>query len=101
MLAEDGITIPLPNVQSNVMIKIIEYCNAVGDPNLPLIDLADGIADLGAAGATPWEVTFLTNLTSTELLDLQQASNYLDMPLLYNRTLAEKMRRDAVPQNED
>ncbi|KAK1644929.1 hypothetical protein QYE76_062734 [Lolium multiflorum] len=76
--ADNGI--PLPNVNSKILSKVIEYCNKHAQAAKPV---ADGAAD-GASALSPaedlknWDAEFI-KVDHATLFDLSLAANYLDI----------------------
>ncbi|KAK1613198.1 hypothetical protein QYE76_036871 [Lolium multiflorum] len=83
--ADNGI--PLPNVNSKILSKVIEYCNKHAQAAKPV---ADGAAD-GASALSPaedlknWDAEFI-KVDHATLFDLSLAANYLDIKELLHLT---------------
>ncbi|KAK1613199.1 hypothetical protein QYE76_036872 [Lolium multiflorum] len=83
--ADNGIL--LPNVNSKILSKVIEYCNKHAQAAKPV---ADGAAD-GASALSPaedlknWDAEFI-KVDHATLFDLSLAANYLDIKELLHLT---------------
>ncbi|XP_051205375.1 SKP1-like protein 1 [Lolium perenne] len=83
--ADNGI--PLPNVNSKILSKVIEYCNKHAQAAKPV---ADGAAD-GASALSPaedlknWDAEFI-KVDHATLFDLSLAANYLNIKELLHLT---------------
>ena len=81
--------IPLANVTSKFLKVIVEFCEhhnfkkTKTDIIAPLVSKVpkEFIKD-------PWEVIFISNFTDDELIDLIQASNYRNIPALFELSCA-------------
>ena len=81
--------IPLANVTSKFLKVIVEFCEhhnfkkTKTDIIAPLVSKVpkEFIKD-------PWEVIFISNFTEDELIDLIQASNYMNIPALFELSCA-------------
>ncbi|XP_047074840.1 SKP1-like protein 1 [Lolium rigidum] len=79
--------IPLPNVNSKILSKVIEYCNKHVQVAKPM---ADGAAD-GASALSPvedlknWDAEFVM-VDQDTLFDLSLAANYLNIKGLLDLT---------------
>jgi S-phase kinase-associated protein 1 len=92
--ADNGIL--LPNVNSKILSKVIEYCNKHAQAAKPV---ADGAAD-GASALSPaedlknWDAEFI-KVDHATLFDLSLAANYLDIKELLHltcQTIADMMK---------
>ncbi|KAM0880345.1 hypothetical protein ACQ4PT_033657 [Festuca glaucescens] len=86
--ADNGI--PLPNVNSKILSKVIEYCNKHVQAAKPAADGAAGAAD-GASAPAPaedlknWDAEFV-KVDQATLFDLILAANYLNIKGLLDLT---------------
>ncbi|KAI9637069.1 putative ubiquitin-protein ligase [Dioszegia hungarica] len=81
--AQEGSLIPLPNVSSSVMVKILEYCDHHKSEPLPAPDANDqDDARRKTAEIGEWDSKFI-QVDQEMLFEIILAANYLDIkPLL-------------------
>ncbi|KAJ4817748.1 SKP1/ASK1-like protein [Rhynchospora pubera] len=87
----DG-TIPLPNVNSRILTKVLEYCNK----HVPNEQPADGstASDTAKDNIEKWDKEFVQIVDDNTLFDLILAANYLSIKGLLDLTcqkVADKM----------
>ncbi|PWZ04451.1 SKP1-like protein 1A [Zea mays] len=84
-MIEDGCAdkgIPLPNVTSHILVKVIEYCNKHAEPTGP--GDAAGTTNRSAEDELKIFDADFVNVEHSTLLDLILAANYLDIKGLLN-----------------
>uniref|UniRef100_A0A804LBS2 SKP1-like protein 1A n=1 Tax=Zea mays TaxID=4577 RepID=A0A804LBS2_MAIZE len=84
-MVEDGCAdkgIPLPNVTSHILVKVIEYCNKHAEPTGP--GDAAGTTNRSAEDELNIFDADFVNVEHSTLLDLILAANYLDIKGLLN-----------------
>ena len=79
--------IPLPNVKSAILAKIVEYCKHHKDS--PPEEIAKPLksSNLLECGVSEWDVAFV-NIEQEILLELITSANYLDIKPLLDLTCA-------------
>lgn len=95
-IGEDITVIPVPNVQSNVLRKVLDYCeHHKNDPVSSTTD--EGVARAKTSEISPWDQKFL--LVDQEMLfEIIMTANYLDIrPLLEvgSRTVANMIKNKS------
>jgi S-phase kinase-associated protein 1 len=108
--AADGsakeMTIPLPNVKSSILRKVIEFCEHYQTPGQEMPEIAKPLKseDLSQCDIPPYYVEFVNFGESTEeqetLFNLILAANYLDIKPLLDLTCAKvaSMIKGKTPQ---
>jgi len=84
-LGDDGSNVPivLPNTNSKILGKIIEYCNYhVNNDNIKLVKEN---TEKGKEDIIPWDVDFC-KIDQKDLFELILAANYLDIKTLLDLT---------------
>jgi len=88
-IGEDITDIPVPNVQSNVLRKVLDYCeHHKNDP--ASVNSDEGVARAKTSEISPWDQKFL-QVDQEMLFEIIMTANYLDIrPLLEvgSRTVA-------------
>ncbi|KAM0923383.1 hypothetical protein ACQ4PT_005569 [Festuca glaucescens] len=75
--------IPLPNVNSKILSKVIEYCNKHVHAAKPVADGASALSP--AEDLKNWDAEFV-KVDQATLFDLSLAANYLDIKALLDLT---------------
>ncbi|KAF5336600.1 hypothetical protein D9611_006613 [Ephemerocybe angulata] len=94
-VGESDQPIPLPNVQSNVMVKVLEYCEHHRGEPLP----SDDVVDQAEPGERPldigeWDQKYI-DVGQEMLFEIILAANYLDIKCLLDvgcKTVANMMK---------
>ena len=74
---EEKPEIPLPNVQKEALLKVVEFCERHADDPMPAIQRPIKSVDMNdIVGA--WDATFI-EMEDRQLFDLILAANYLDI----------------------
>ena len=79
--------IPLPDVKSSVLRKVLDFCQRHVDAPMPKIDKPLKSSDLAECGVSEWDVTYV-NVEQETLFELILAANYMDIKDLLDLTCA-------------
>ena len=79
--------IPIPNVKSAILAKVLEYCTYHKDNPAEVIQKPLKSADLVECGVSLWDSEFV-NIEQEALFELIVAANYLDIKPLLDLTCA-------------
>lgn len=78
----EDLVIPLDNVSSTILRKILEWTNYHKDDENPIAEIVDiGSRDAKTVDIGPWDADFLKTDLST-LIEIFNAANYLDIKWL-------------------
>ncbi|PVU86045.1 hypothetical protein BB559_005626 [Furculomyces boomerangus] len=98
-VGESDDPIPIPNVNSEVLKKIIEYCEYHKNDVVPAADTYDDAANISDK-ISPWDKNFM-NVDQEMLFELLTASNYLDIKPLLDlgcKTVANMMKGKSAEE---
>ena len=87
MRAGSNDEIPLPDVKSSVLRKVLEYCHRHVEAPMPKIDKPLKSSDLAECGVPEWDVAYV-NVEQETLFELILAANYMDIKDLLDLTCA-------------
>ncbi|XP_065365407.1 S-phase kinase-associated protein 1-like [Calliphora vicina] len=77
-----GVVVPLPNVNSAILRKVLNWANYTDDPPLPV---DDGNKEKHTDNISSWDADFL-KVVQAMLFELLLAANYLDIKGLVDVT---------------
>ncbi len=79
---DDDEAIPLPNVHSSIMSKVLEFCKHYQEEE-PMKEIPRPLPDNNLATVvSPWYANFINSIDNDTLAELTKAANYLDIPSL-------------------
>ncbi|CAL4890589.1 unnamed protein product [Urochloa decumbens] len=99
--ADNGI--PLPNVNSKILSKVIEYCNKHVHAAKPADDAAAADAPAAGEDLKNWDADFV-KVDQATLFDLILAANYLNIKGLLDltcQTVADMIKNDFTAEEEE
>jgi len=102
-VGEDGGTIPLPNVRSHVLERVLNYCEHHKN-DVPPASGEDEEAPKKTEDVSAWDAEFIKVDNNDTLFELILAANYLDIKPLLDlgcKTVASMIRGKTPQQIRD
>ncbi|KAF6746283.1 Skp1 family, dimerization domain-containing protein [Ephemerocybe angulata] len=93
-VGESDLPIPLPNVESNVLVKILEYCEHYRGEPLPASDVDPAEIGDRSLDIADWDQKYMA-VDQEMLFEIILAANYLDIKSLLDvgcKTVAKMMK---------